>query len=198
MRRAAAPDRRRSLGPGDPRARQGNRPPLPGLLARLDTGEGPAIDPARWLVTVARPRGLRGTALGALSPLAAEATRRSTRARPWRTCHWRRQGRSKLGPWERRAPARHGNRGSQHGSIIRWTHVVTPSSRALSGPAGGGTRCPAAQVVDEHCAQRRASPREQKAARAPPATMPLGVRAAPALCASRFVARTAASTSPSP
>jgi hypothetical protein len=49
---------------------------LPSLLARLDTGEGPAIDPARWLATVAKPRGLRGTALGALPRLAAEATRR--------------------------------------------------------------------------------------------------------------------------
>ncbi len=49
---------------------------LPGLLARLDTGVGPAIDPERWLATVAKPKGLRGTAIGALPRLAAEATRR--------------------------------------------------------------------------------------------------------------------------
>ncbi len=49
---------------------------LPGLLARLDTVDGPTIDPARWLATVGKPKGLRSTALGALPRLAAEATRR--------------------------------------------------------------------------------------------------------------------------
>jgi hypothetical protein len=49
---------------------------LLGILARLDTGDSPVIDPARWLATVGKPKGLRGTALGALPRLATEATRR--------------------------------------------------------------------------------------------------------------------------
>jgi len=43
---------------------------LPGLLARLD------LDAESWLASVARPRGLRGSALGRLGALGVEAARR--------------------------------------------------------------------------------------------------------------------------
>lgn len=49
---------------------------LPGLLARLEDGSGHAVAPQRWLATMAQPRTLGGTALGAIACLAREARRR--------------------------------------------------------------------------------------------------------------------------
>ena len=49
---------------------------LPGLLARLDDGRGRGLSVDQWRASVARPRGLRGTALGSAVSLTREAARR--------------------------------------------------------------------------------------------------------------------------